>query len=238
MSHSVNPEKRPYHSPLRDTAAAQTRLKVLRAAAARFERCGWSGTTVASVAVDAGVSPKTVGALFATKATLLSDTVTFAIRGDDDATPMSRRPTTAHVEAAADAATMIERHVAYAAAVTGRSSRLAGVVETAALGDSRVAELWERMTHNHRFGARWAAESLLAKPGVRPGLELEEAFRIFLVAIDWGTWRLLTGELGLSAIEAEAWLSQYDQRMLLAPTTCQRTSPNATSTSAVATSRP
>jgi hypothetical protein len=53
------------------------------------------------------------------------------------------------------------------------------------------------MTHNRRFGAHWAAETLLAKPGTPTHLTVEVAERVFLIAIDWGTYRTLTDELAL-----------------------------------------
>jgi len=62
---------------------------------------------------------------------------------------------------------------------------------------------------------RWAAEPLLQKPGVRPELTLEEAQRIFVIAIDWGTYRTLTDELGLTRQQVQEWIRHYYQRMLL-----------------------
>jgi AcrR family transcriptional regulator len=46
------------------------------------EAHGWAATTVAAVAADAAVSPKTIQALFGTKATLLAAAVDYAIAGD------------------------------------------------------------------------------------------------------------------------------------------------------------
>jgi hypothetical protein len=75
------------------------------------------------------------------------------------------------------------------------------VVESAAGASQLVADLWEQMTANRRFGAHWAA-ALLTKAGTRPGLTLEQAEQDFVIAIDWGTHRTLTGELGLTPAQA------------------------------------
>ena len=88
-------------------------------------------------------------------------------------------------------------------------------LESAAGSDKKVAELWARMTHNRRFGARWAAETLLQKPGVRPDLTLDEAQRTFTIAIDWATYRTLHGELGLSHHQLQEWMRSYYQHMFL-----------------------
>ena len=207
--------KRPYHAPRRAAAAARTREAILEAAKACFEALGWAGTTIRAIAAAADVSPKTIEALFATKARLLAAVVDYAIRGDIADTPVIRRESARAVEGAPDAATMLARHAAHAVAIVARSARIAQVVESAARGDKRVAPLWARMLHNRRFGARWAAETLLRKPGAPADLTLEEAERVFVLAIDWGTYRTLTDELGLSPDAARAWIERYYRRMLL-----------------------
>src|SRR5258707_8998729 len=84
MSRRVNRPQpsRPYHAPRRTAAAAQTRQAILRAAKEQFEARGWAATTVRSIAESAGVSPKTVEALFATKPALLEATLMVAFGGD------------------------------------------------------------------------------------------------------------------------------------------------------------
>src|SRR3979409_1256921 len=142
MSRFVKSNKRPYRAPRRAAAAAQTREAILPAAKERFEARGWAGTTIAAIAADAGVSPKTIEALFATKAALLAAVVDYAIRGDTNELPMIRREAAQAGEAAPDAATMLELHAAYAGGIDARSARIAWVVETAAGSDERVAQLW------------------------------------------------------------------------------------------------
>jgi AcrR family transcriptional regulator len=215
MPTSVKQTKRPYDAPRRRAAAAQTREAILVAAKARFEARSWAGTTVAAIAADAGVSPKTIEAVFATKAALLTEVVDYAIRGDDADTPMIERAVALEVEQAPDAATMLDRHAAYAVAIDARSARIAQVVESAAGSDRRVARLWARMRKNRRFGARWAADLLMPKPGLRDGVTLEEAELVFLVAIDWATYRTLTAEAGLDADGVIDWVRRYYRRMLL-----------------------
>jgi AcrR family transcriptional regulator len=208
--------KRSYRAPRREAAAAQTREAILRAAQHRFETRGWAGTTIAGIAGDAEVSPKTIEALFANKASLLAAVVDFAIRGDIAETPMIEREAGEAVQSAPDAATMLERHIAYAVPVTQRSAGLAAVVESAAGSEERIAELWERMTHNRRFGARWAAQTLLQKPGVDPDLTVQEAEQVFIIAIDWATHRTLSTELGLTNSQIRSWLRRLYQRSFLA----------------------
>jgi AcrR family transcriptional regulator len=215
MSEIVKTNKRPYRAPRRAAAAAQTREAILHAAKHRFEARGWAGTTIAAIAADAEVSPKTIEALFATKAALLAAVVDYSLRGDASDEPMLARKAAQTMQSAPDAVTMLDRHVEYAIPITARSARIAAVIESATGSDKRVAELWARMTHNRRFGARWAAETLLQKPGVRSDLTLEQAQRTFTIAIDWATYRTLHLELGLSHNQLHEWMRSYYQRMFL-----------------------
>ena len=110
---------------------------------------------------------------------------------------------------------MLDRHAGHIVAINTRSAGLAQVVESAAGTSPLVAALWEQMTANRRCGAHWAAVTLLTKPGTRPGLTLEQTERDFVIAIDWGTHRTLTGELGLTPAQVRNWIRGYYQRMFL-----------------------
>ncbi len=215
MGDTVKTGTRRYHAPRRAAAAAQTREAVLQAAKGQFEACGWAGTTIAAIAADAAVSPKTVQALFGTKAALLAAAADYVIAGDVAEVPIIARESARSVESAPDAATMLDRHADHIVAINTRSAGLAQVMESAAGSSQLVAGLWEQMTGNRRFGARWAATTLLSKPGTRPGLSLEQAERDFVIAIDWGTYRTLTGELGLAPGQVRDWMRSYYQRMFL-----------------------
>lgn len=215
MSANVNGPKRRYNGQRRAVTAADTRASILAAAKTAFERGGWAGTTVAAIAERARVSPKTVEALFGTKAAVLHAVVDYAIRGDGDNLPIVRRDAALAIEQAPTAATMLDLDAAMVVAINARSAQIAWVVEAAAPADERVAEIWKRMTTNLRHGVRWAAATLLEKPGVRPDLTELEAEEIFHIARIWSTYRSLTRTRRLSADAAEAWIGKYYQRMLL-----------------------
>jgi AcrR family transcriptional regulator len=215
MAEPTRPGKRSYHAPRRAAAADRTRLAIVAAAKRRFEDDGWTGTTVRAIAADAGCSVKTVEAIFGTKAALLGAAVDLAIRGDLGPEPMPQRPPIAEMEGAPDASSMLDLHAAHLRRVNERSARLTWAIEHAARGDPAVAELWAQMNDNRRFGVRWAARTLLGKRGARR-ISRQEAERIFWVALDWGTYRLLTENAGLDAPGYEAWVAGYYRRMLLA----------------------
>jgi AcrR family transcriptional regulator len=221
--------KRKYHAPRRTAAAAETRRAILRAAKEQFEAHGWAGTTVRSIATSAGVSPKTVEALFATKPALLEATLLFAF-GEDaadtytgdlanlrpDAVMELRAEVVRAVEEAPDAATMLELHAAMVFEVGARAGQICSVVETAVPSDERLAEISARLSGVLFYGARWLAEVLLQKPGVRADLTVREAEESILTALDWNTYRTLTMKVGLTPEGVQAWTMRFFRRMLLA----------------------
>jgi AcrR family transcriptional regulator len=215
MNHVAKARKRPYHSPRRVSAAARTRETILGAAKEGFESRGWSGATMPSIAAAAGVSQKTVEGLYGTKASLLRAVVDFSIRGDARPIPMPRREAVAAMEAVTEASTMLDLHASHIRSIAERSGRIAWVVEDAAPSDPDVADLWHTMTDNRRFGVKWAAKTLLAKPDADPSLARSDAENTFWIALEWGTYRTLTEHRGLSPRAFEAWLRAYYRRMLL-----------------------
>lgn len=206
--------RRRYEAPRRAAAAAQTRERVVRAAKTTFEKRGWAGATIPSIARAAGVSHQTVEATFGTKAALLQATVDFSIRGDVRPVPLRRREVAADMESAPSAARMLDLHAHLVRSVSERSAAIAGVVEHAATSDRRVARLWRTMTDNRRFGVAWATGMLLGKPDAPEHLERDYVEDVFWLALDWSTYRTLTRDRGFDPDAFEAWLRSYYRGML------------------------
>jgi AcrR family transcriptional regulator len=64
--------RRPYHSPARQRQAEQTRAGILAAARDLFRSAGYAATTIDAIASSAGVSAKTVEAVFGSKRAVLA----------------------------------------------------------------------------------------------------------------------------------------------------------------------
>ena len=208
------PRRRRYDSTLRRAGAERNRDAAIASAKSLFEEHGWQATTIAVVAERAGVSPKTIEATFGTKARLLDAAVDFAIRGDTRAIEMPQRAPVIEMEQAADAPTMLSLHASHLRRIHQRSARIAATVEQAA-ADPTVAAIWQRMNHNRAYAVRWATQTLLAKPGHRPGLTPRDAQTAFWITIDWGTYRTLTTHGGLTPTHYERWLWSYYELQLL-----------------------
>ena len=187
----------------------------MAAAKDAFERLGWPGATMRGVAGQAGVSVKTVEALYRTKAELLKHVVDYAIAGDLHPVPVSGREPAAAMQAAPDAPALLGLHARQVTAIAARSAQVFWVVEQAAPADPDIARLWAQMTGNRRLGARWAATTLLSKPGVPSHVGQDYAEEVFWVAIDPATYRSLTLGRGLSPAGFEAWIRNFYDKMLL-----------------------
>lgn len=211
----VNPPARPYHAPQRAAAAVRTREAVVAAAKDLFEHLGWSGATMRAVADQAGVSVKTVEALYRTKAELLKTAVDYAIAGDLRPVPILGRESVAAMQAAPDAPTMLGLHAHHVRSISGRAAPIFRVVEQAAPTHPDIARLWAQMSDNRRAGAQWAAATLLAKPDVPPRTSQGYAEDVFWIGIDPGTYRSLTLGRGLSPDDFEAWITNFYTKMLL-----------------------
>src|SRR6476661_10088036 len=89
---------RPYRSTLRADQARATRRAIVSAARDLFVELGWSHTTIDAVAGRAQVSRKTVFTSVGGKAALLKLALDWALVGDDEPVPLSRRQVIAELE--------------------------------------------------------------------------------------------------------------------------------------------
>jgi len=215
MTDPVKTPKRPYHAPQRAAAAARTREAIMAAAKDVFERLGWPGATMRGVADQAGVSVKTVEALYRTKAELLKQAIDYAIAGDVRPIPILGRASVAAIQAAPDAPAMLDLHARHARAISQRAAPILWVAEQAAPAHPDIAKAWAQNNDNRRAGARWAATTLLTKPGLPPQISQRYAEEVFWIAIDPATYRSLTLGRGLSPSDFETWIRNFYGKMLL-----------------------
>ena len=83
--------KRPYSSPLRDAQTAQSRTRIIDAAAREFVRLGYAKTSMSAVADAAGVSRETVYHLIGGKVAVLKAVYDVAVVGDHTHRPVQDR---------------------------------------------------------------------------------------------------------------------------------------------------
>src|SRR5687768_9797810 len=95
--------RRSYDATGRQEQARQTRRAVLESARRLFLDGGYTATTMAAIAAEAGVSVETVYKAFRTKPALLKAVLDVAIAGDDEPVPMLQRDLVRRIGAEPDA---------------------------------------------------------------------------------------------------------------------------------------
>jgi len=158
--------KRHYRADRRTEQAAQTRERVLDAAATLFDQRGFDGASVAAIADEAGVSEETVYARFRNKRTLLGEVIRRAVRGDDPK-PVPEQSQPRAIAAATDQHEQLRMFTADIAARLERAAPLVGIVAGAARSEPELAELLAELHAHRRRNLRVLIDALAANGPLR-----------------------------------------------------------------------
>jgi AcrR family transcriptional regulator len=207
---SSEPAPRAYRSALREEQAEQTKQRIARAARQRFIESGWSGTSVRSVAADAGVSEATVYAVYGTKAGLATSLVESA-ELDAGVEQVAREIEAAQGEPRGQLAAFIRfdrrlfEHGGDGLRLTVEGGRnepalAAAYKQGRARGDANRRSLF----------ASWPSGAL------RDGLTLDRALDVYATVCSIQTFDIATRERGWSVAEVEQWWVETLTELLLA----------------------
>jgi AcrR family transcriptional regulator len=206
---------RRYNSPRRREQAAATRRQILEAAQRLFESAGWSATTMAAIAAEAGVSLKTVYLAFDTKGGVLRALWNLRLRGDDDEAPVGERAWYREVLEEPDPERQIRLTARNSRMVKERIGPLLGVIRSAAPVDPDSAELWKRIQAEFYENQRGIVETLHKRKALRRGLDVKRASDILWTLNHPDLWQLLVGERGWTAEQWERWFAEAVSAQLL-----------------------
>ena len=205
MAGRVKP-RRSYDSARRREQAAATRRDILGAAQRLFERDGYAATSMAAIAADARVSPKTVYLAFETKRGVLLALWELLLRGDEEPTPVGERAWFREALEEPDPERQLRLNVRNARIVRERAGALLEVVRDAAPADPEIAALWDRIQAEFHANQRLIVRSLHQKGALRPGLGVAAATDILWTlnhpTVSW----LLVGRRGWTPRRHERWL--------------------------------
>ena len=198
--------KRGYESPYRTEMAAQTRLRVLRAAIELFSDKGFEATTVDDVAEAAGVSRPTVFAAVGSKAQLIKEARDVALVGDDEPVPMPERPWVQALRAEPDAGKALRIYAGAMAAVHSRAARLELAIASA--GDAEVKALAVTAREQRHFGCNLITGLVARKRRFRSGLKREVAADLVFALASPEVFDLLVSTRGWTVRQYESWLAE------------------------------
>lgn len=140
------PRNRSYHSELRASQAAETRLRILDAAAERFAVAGYAGTSLADIARAAGVSTETVK-LGGPKRRLLLAAFEHSFAGSEGVDSLADHDPVAKITADTDNTRYLAGIVHFVAESNRRSSRLWTTLLSAATSDEALSGELDGLQH-------------------------------------------------------------------------------------------
>ena len=206
MADDVKSTRR-YHSPRRRDQAASTRSDILEAAQRLFERQGYTATSMAAVAAEAGVALKTVYLAFETKRGVLVALWHLLLRGDQEPVPVGARPWFREVIEEPDPKRQLRLNARNSRIVKERAGALMEILRDAASADPELAALWNRIQAEFYDNQRSIVEVLHQKDALRPGLDVGQATDILWTLNHPNLYWLLVGDRGWTPAKYEEWLA-------------------------------
>jgi AcrR family transcriptional regulator len=190
---------RPYRSDLREQQAQRTRELIAAAARARFLDKGWAGTTVRSVAEEAGVSEATVYHVYGSKAGLASSLIDAAEHSAD-----VDRAVTELQEHVGDPAGQLRAFVGFDRRLYERGG---DVIRILAEGRRHHPDLGAAYAEGRDRGDRERRNVFSSWPAEvwRPGVGVERAIAVYGVLISLESFDTATAKYGWSPVDVETW---------------------------------
>ncbi|MFI6098767.1 TetR/AcrR family transcriptional regulator [Lentzea sp. NPDC051213] len=205
--------KRSYSSPLREQAAASTRLLVRDAGHRLFARDGFVATSIKKIAHEAGVSERTVYTHYRNKVELFQDALNVAIAGDELPVAMRDRPSFEELLRMSSARELIDEAVAANAVILERAGALimAGIESSGADADMR--RISDEGEHAMRANCLALATALIGTGEVRPEYGAERVADVLTTMLSPHVFQLM----GWSSSRYQGWLADALRATLLMP---------------------
>jgi AcrR family transcriptional regulator len=198
---------------LRSQQAAETRRRILLAAADVFAELGFAGARIEDVAARAGVAVPTVYKVFTNKPNLLVGALNLAMSGGDTAALDQQAWFTEQLEEPEPARqlALIARN---ARRIYDRAAGLLEVVRAAAPLDADLASAWDQVNRDREERSRKTATRLLRKAGRRARLSAADTVLTLLSLTGVELYTTHT-RAGRTPEQYERWLAGVLQSSLL-----------------------
>jgi len=206
MSPPVN--RRRYDASRRQALARQSRANVLGAARSLFLDNGYSATTMAAVAAEAGVSVETVYKAFENKAGLLKAVFDVAVVGDDEPVPMLERAAVKENVAEPDPREKLRMYGRFYVQSARRAVPVQLLARQAAASDPAAAQVWEQMMAERLTGMTAFAHDLHRGGHLREGVTVEEARDVLWAYNAPEIWELFVIRRGWQPERFARWVSE------------------------------
>jgi AcrR family transcriptional regulator len=209
------PPKRSYDSSRRKEQARLTHRQILEAARKLFISRGYSGATMESIAMEAGVAVETVYASFGNKRAILSDLIGVSVVGDDEPVPLLQRDGPLAVRREKDQNRQIELFTIGIVEIMGRMAPLFEVMRAASKTEADIAEMFRRILAERVEGMKFFINALISNGPLRDGLTLEAAAETVWAITSGEVYTLLVNDRGWSVDKYEQWLTDALTKLLI-----------------------
>ena len=205
--------KRTYSSVVRQEQAAQTRTRILEAAAELFAAEGYPRTTIRAIAVAAEVAPDTVYATFGSKARVLTALIDLRLAPAADVENVMDRPEARAVRDEPDQRAQLHRFALDMATLSTRVRPVYEIMRSAATVEPEMAGVFAEMEGHRLANMRRVAEWIAARGPLR--VTIDEAAETIWVLASPDTARALCDIRGWAEADYAAWLEHLLARSLL-----------------------
>ena len=214
----VKPGRR-YDARRRQAQAAQTRQDILAAARAVFERQGYAGATMGSIAQAAEVVVETIYRAFGSKAGLFRAVIRAAVDGGAARAevPVERRPAIQAIIAERDPRRQLALYAATQPGIHARSGPLLRVLIEGARTDPDLAQVWQELEAERLAGMQRFAELLAERGVLRADRSVQEAGDTLWTLNSLSVHDLLVVQRGWTAERYRDWLATTLAAVLLSP---------------------
>jgi len=206
---------RVYDNAARQTQSAETRQRVLNAAHQMIVKRGYRKTTVADIALEAGVHIDTVYALVGRKPVLLRELIEQAVSGTDRAVTPEERNYVKAILAEPDPARKLAIYARAVRHIQARMAPLFLALRDASATEPEAGVVWREISDRRAKNMRDLVRNLKAADGLRDDLSIDEAADTIWATNSSELYVLLTVERGWSADRYERWLADTWCRLLL-----------------------
>jgi AcrR family transcriptional regulator len=200
---------KPRSSPEGKSGQARTRLAraaVVQAARALFLERGYAATTVEAISAASDVPPATVYRLFSSKLGILKALLDVSIAGDDEAAPLTDRPSVRTLLADPDPRNQLSGFAGITRGIMTRTEPVYRILVSAAGSDPDAAALLARQTRHRQRGQAQIARVLARAGALRPELRERAAADIIHALMSPEVYRLLVSDRGWRPERYEQWL--------------------------------
>ena len=201
----------------RSEQAAQTRQRIIEAAAKRFTQSGYGPTSINSIAREAGVAPETIYKAFGTKRQILEALIDSSVVGRVSNRPLSvlRIPAFAAIRTEPDQRRRLAMLANLTRTILERAGPIHAVIRSAAANDPEIGAL-RLQQQASRLRGQTEFVRLLAQAGpLRQGVSLKDAAYHYWILASPEIQHILVQEQGWSNDSYEAWLLEALEALLL-----------------------